>query len=533
MKILHVVHGFLPEFRGGSELYVDRLCRALRVLGHESAVFCGSNVPAGEDSLEEDLVDGLRVFRVHRRAHFVEEWQRSFSPAVEDLFRSFLEGDRPDVVHLHHWKRLSRRLAATARALDVPVVLTFHDLFATCPVDFRLKDGEICRAVLLGEGCSRCAPRAAHQAEFEIEEELRLFRSDLRREVESASGLIAPSAVHRSAIASLLDVAGVAERIEVIPHGRIVDAARLVGAKAGSFPEGPLRIGHWGALDEIKGTDVLLDALDRLSPTEASKVELHLFGKPITERFGRRLERERRGRPVIVHGSFVAEDLAAVPLDLAAFPSRCAESYSFVLDEAFALGLPTIVSDRGALPERVGEAGFVVPAGRPDVLADTVASILRDPTLLLAKRAKVKRELPDMAEHAERVAEAYRHAIEAPRPPALTPTDEASRDHAALVLRTTQLEERELSLLELRSRVSFLEKRGWNLESSLSDSRSETEKARSELETRRRMCETLRGVLDVAEVDLERWRRLEGRWWLRAILSVRRGVLRLFGRRIS
>jgi glycosyl transferase family 1 len=386
----------------------------------------------------------------------------------------------------------------------------------------------VCRAPLLGEGCTRCAPRAAHQEAFEIEEELRLFAADLRREVESASVLVAPSAAHRDAIAALLGVPGLAERIEVIPHGRIVEPERLRASARTGHPPGPLRVGHWGALDEIKGTDLLLDALDRLPPAESAKVELHLFGKPITERFGRRLDRDRRGRPVVLHGPFVAEDLAAVPIDVAAFPSRCAESYSFVLDEAFAMGLPAIVSDRGALPERVGDAGFVVPSGRADAIADVIASLARDPSILESKRALVPRELPQMSAHAERLAEAYTRAAASPARPA-----PVAGDRDALVLRTTQLEERELEILELRSRISFLEKRGWSLDGAVREAQDDAALVRAELDSTRRMRDDLRRTLELAEVDLERWRRLESKWWLRAILAVRRAVLRLFGRRVS
>ena len=48
------------------------------------------------------------------------------------------------------------------------------------------------------------------------------------------------------------------------------------------------------------------------------------------------------------------------------------------LIEAMATGTPSIASDHGALPEIVGDAGFVVPAGDPSALADRLLELLQN-----------------------------------------------------------------------------------------------------------------------------------------------------------
>ena len=65
-------------------------------------------------------------------------------------------------------------------------------------------------------------------------------------------------------------------------------------------------------------------------------------------------------------------------LDLAVFPSLVPESYSMVLDEAVALGLPVVVSDAGALPERVGKGGMICAAGDARALAEALVTLERD-----------------------------------------------------------------------------------------------------------------------------------------------------------
>jgi len=49
--------------------------------------------------------------------------------------------------------------------------------------------------------------------------------------------------------------------------------------------------------------------------------------------------------------------------------------------EAMASGVPVIASNRGALPETVGEAGILVDPGAPELWADAIQRVLGDTTL--------------------------------------------------------------------------------------------------------------------------------------------------------
>ncbi len=55
------------------------------------------------------------------------------------------------------------------------------------------------------------------------------------------------------------------------------------------------------------------------------------------------------------------------------------EGFGFPAGEAMACGTPVVSTDGGALPEVVGDAAEVVPAGNADALAVAIAALLRDP----------------------------------------------------------------------------------------------------------------------------------------------------------
>ena len=72
MRVLHAVHGFAPEFRGGVEMYVEALAAAQRARGDDAFVLSGSDNGRLPARLSEEDVSGVPVFRLEGLAPHTE-----------------------------------------------------------------------------------------------------------------------------------------------------------------------------------------------------------------------------------------------------------------------------------------------------------------------------------------------------------------------------------------------------------------------------------------------------------------------------
>ncbi len=414
MRIVHVIHGFLPQFRGGTELYLLGLARAQRDLGHEVEIITGTTDAAEEARAERYEFDGFPVTKIVLAGSYLEHWTRSFSPVATRLFVEALRRIRPDMVHVQHWYRLSRSLLESCHRLGIPAVCTLHDLWTTCPRIFRIRDETFCDRPLSVKSCRDCVPRFPFMDDRAAAAEVDLFRADFGNEMRLARRIIVPSRAHGEVIADSADVPE--DRLVVLPHGSIIglDGSRPEAqrprrrdpARKRSFGRrGPIRLGLWGHLFHMKGVHILLEALGLLGK-KAQRFDLQIWGKVVEPRYKARLEELAADLDVTWRGAYKPADLAAVELDCAVIPSLCSESFSFVLDEAFDLGLPAIVSDRGALAERVGQAGAVFEAENARSLALVLERLADEPERLLRWREAIPR-LEPMAMHAREVLTLY------------------------------------------------------------------------------------------------------------------------------
>jgi glycosyltransferase involved in cell wall biosynthesis len=446
LRILHVLHSFPPYSRGGTERYVEQLARAQlargaevsvlhavdpalasqavdsavlpRTVAGEAAVDAGTSRAAadrGGDAfarIEEARFDGLRVLRVPQAPlHAGRALIDPDLPGRRELLQRCFARERVDVVHVHHWHGLDLRLVSLARAAGSAAVVTLHDYFSSCARFFRVPDDEHpCPPDQTRAHCAACLERDA-PGRYELVHTLLGARERvLHAELAGAGARIAVSEAQRRMLAAIPALAGLEFETARFPWAELPGSAAAPAMRAAD-PARRLSIATWGGLVRGKGLHVLVAACAAL-PNPA-RVAVHHYGNVLDRDYADECLAAARGFELVLHGPYVAAELRQLigAHDLAVFPSLFLETHGYTVDEALLLGLPVLVSARGAAPERIGTRGLVFPAGDSQALSTLLGELLVVPARLAALRTGRHEPPVTLDEHVVALEAVYARAL--------------------------------------------------------------------------------------------------------------------------
>jgi len=439
MKVLLAVQGYPPELRGGTEHGVQALARGLARAGLDVTVACGSDQwKQGYRLTREDDVDPasgarLTVVRLHRADAFYGNWQKGLSPWTGRTFQELVQELRPDVVHVHHWLRLSMDLVARAAAAGVPSVLTVHDLWSTCLIYFRVRPDTLryCDVALAPDPCFACAehipPKTPWRTREELTQTLERRQRAILREFQLARVVVALCRDHAQALDHYLGLKERGIAVEHLPPPRELELSPAPPL-APPHELGKLVLATWGGVHMLKGPDLLVAALSAL-PAAGLPVELHLAGREPDPALKARLVAAAKSLPATMrvhfHGEFPEGTLARSPLGRAhAFVSgsRARETWGLVVDEAIALRLVPVLPRFGAFPEHVGERGALYYApGDAQALSGVIQRLRTEAALwprLASELPALEDVLPPVDEIVRRTRAYYERALAAGAPAA-------------------------------------------------------------------------------------------------------------------
>ncbi|HUR63212.1 MAG TPA: glycosyltransferase family 4 protein [Candidatus Thermoplasmatota archaeon] len=336
---------------GGVEMAAWSLAHALARAGH--TVDLHGAAPARR-TLDRSVGRGSLTIHLHQARFSVGQ-----ALAAPAMFRAPLKGPRPDVVlalmgdQPGPWAALR-----CARRWKVPLVVGYHG-------DWVGGFGSPLRRLGVWYQTRRLAPRILSAAAAVVA---------LSAESAAASPLLAPHA----------------GKLHVIPNGIDAEALRPVQGRAAlrqtlGIPAGAPVALFLGALNPIKGVDVLLDAWAEVGRSLPDAHLVVLGDGPYRAAYERQAKESRSPGPGRVHfrgfvhvgkGDFYAAADALV------LPSR-SETFPMVILEAGAAGLPVVASDLPPLRAMVqdGANGLLVPPEDSAALAAALLRLLRDPRL--------------------------------------------------------------------------------------------------------------------------------------------------------
>ncbi len=409
MKILHVVHQYLPEKVGGTELYTQTLAQYQVVAGHDVSIF----TPSFKET-SVTVEDGIRVCRVNvgERGATAVFGSTFANTTLSQAFAQQLAENRPDLVHIEHLMGVPTNIVKRLQQHQIPCVITLWDFWWVCANAQLLTnyDQTICEGPNRFINCARCALARADLPQLPLLYPLLALplarRNRLLRQVlQGANRLFAPAEFVRDWYVAY---GAPAEKIVVVPPG--LDYPEVMPRRELSV-ERPFRVGYIGGLSWQKGVHTLVDAFQSVEngelwiagdteadPDYVAQLKLKVGGNTAVNFLGK-LDRDAIWQLM-------------AQLDVIVVTSIWYETFCFVISEAFAAGVPVIAYDLGVIAERIqhNQDGILLPVGDSQALAQTLQQLQQQPDKIKALQANIQ-PVPTMQQHAQAIEQQYQQVV--------------------------------------------------------------------------------------------------------------------------
>lgn len=254
MKLLYVVHQFMPEYTTGTEVATLRLAKAVQKNGHSVSVLTSSlheeSLWKGvtSEGLRWDCKDGVPVYAVP--ASLISDpygFAPGEHPNATNIFTKFFNRFDFDLVHVMHSLRMLDALTVIG-AMRVPYVMTLTDFFSICyRINYIRRSGEICDASFGGKACDTLC-----KIGVSAERRQRHLRSVL---AGAAERVVCSNFARQQYQRECPDLF-----FKIIPHG--IELHRFP-KRAISKEQDEIVFGYLGTISKKKGTDVLVNAFFR------------------------------------------------------------------------------------------------------------------------------------------------------------------------------------------------------------------------------------------------------------------------------
>ena len=420
MRILHVVHQYVPDHVAGTELYTQSVARRQAKAGHEVAVF----TPLNRDShfsAQPAVEEGVRVYRVPAgRRSPTAVFRSTFGHAgLQAAFDAVMAREQPDVVHLQHLMGIPAAIVDAIRQSGAPYVISLHDYWYGCANGQlltndtkRLCDGPDSRF----HNCGRCAVARAGFVSVAgllgpvVAPVLRRRDALLRPIFAGAGRVLAPNEFVRNIHATMgfstdhvvINPLGLDTPPELIQH---------LAAQRETRPTGNIRLGYLGSLSPQKGLHVLIEALNGLPDS----ISLDIYGDPAVFPDYVAEARAMNRHPGVQFNGLLARDRlweTLGDLDALVMPTLWYEASPATIREAFAAGLPVIASNLGAPGSMVrdGVDGLLFPLGDAAALREILRGLIDRPERLADLRAQIS-PVRTEADHVAQIEDIYRATL--------------------------------------------------------------------------------------------------------------------------
>jgi glycosyltransferase involved in cell wall biosynthesis len=158
VKIVHLLGWYFPDSVGGTEVYVEALCRRLRAADHEVLVAAPDAHHAAPERYQHDQVPVFR-FAIPA-APTRDEAQHRVPVRGSERFSRWLAEERPDILHVHSFTTgVGLPEIREAHRLGIRVIVTCHlpGFGYMCRSGELMQWGRVpCDGIVIADKCASC-----------------------------------------------------------------------------------------------------------------------------------------------------------------------------------------------------------------------------------------------------------------------------------------------------------------------------------------------------------------------------------------
>lgn len=338
------------------------------------------------------FVDGefrqLEVWQLPRRLSLLDQQRDDYDGVLANVLKRYSF----DLVHIRHLFKHTMSLPKIAHTMGIPVIMSFHDFYYVCPSVHLLDENN----VYCGGKCTKTkgdcqVPESDARFPQLKNEWIHTWRQRVSETIACADAFVTTCEDARDVyVKNYPELANA--RFMVIEHGR--DFPQQEHLAHVPEKDKPLRILLPGNLEVHKGVP-FIEAIRELD--KDGRIEFHFMGNfP-----------DKYAHLGVSHGRYKREEFNKIvggikPSFIGIF-SIWPETYCHTLSEAWACGIPALVSNYGALGERVRKhgGGWVLDTDNPAAAYKNILKFAGSPADYKRERDKASlknlRTTADMA----------------------------------------------------------------------------------------------------------------------------------------
>lgn len=390
LNILHVSH----SWGGGISAYVDDLTAnadkdhnnfLLKSFGNRLEI-----EGTGDNRVRKD------VYYLRKRMELTDFHDREYAKILSLILISY----NIHVVHISSTIHHTFDIFRIPRQMNIAVIFTVHDFFHICPTIHLVgKDGNFCGLCRHGEERINCLQAHPYVYSKFDAKNLKLWRDNFFKVKKNIDLFIFPSRSAQRIFGAFYGLD--ASVCRVIPHGL---STYEYGPEKNHFPTGDLKVAVVGSMLRHKGKSLIKEVL------KASDDDIRFF------HFGD--GRINSSKALYRYGRYERKDIVRLlrshQIDVVMLLSKWPETFSYTLSEAVAARKPVIVTDFGALKERVQEnnLGWVLQDNKPGDICALLSDLKQDKNKIKIKSRHIASlHLKNLMEMKAEYREVYRAVV--------------------------------------------------------------------------------------------------------------------------